>query len=198
MAAVGCGASAAEQTFSERDLLAIAATQAPVPHGMWTRHDYERPATYAVDKLPSHYDDDLMSPHAWAAFRDRVGDGDIVRGAYSTWRNENTFADAVQFLFRDSGEAHTAVTALIDTYKREGDPGFHVADVRRDGLGEDAWGWQVSSSRVVGAFYAWRRGNLVIFAFIDCGSGVDDRCDYDAAEAARAYAHALDEQARES
>ena len=112
------------------------------------------------------------------------------------WKDEDKLAHLVVWVLDTSADAHVVFAANNELSRAYGAK-YGVVDKAEkvDGLGDEAWRlWaQGNGSQVT---YHWRRDNLVIEAHIHC---YGDHCpDTDAAvdAAARAWADAIDQQAR--
>ena len=175
-AVAACGGSSGSENFTEEDVVQILDAAPPLPEGSsWT-------ADGALDQL------------SFAEFRkeveaERPGSKDIAQLAqagferrfHQAWASSGNSAVGAAVLFRDEAGADTGFEAL--QYLT---PGWFFAQPVSD-LGDEA----VSSHAEPGAVYMWRRGDVVLYAwmFRDRGSSFD----YDAA--ARAYADQLDQRA---
>jgi hypothetical protein len=91
------------------------------------------------------------------------------------------------FLFRTVPGARVGFRTLLPPNTQG------VTRLSTRGLGEQALGSH-SRSGDEGAYYFWRRANLVTFAFIQC----DGDCDFPAVSPARAYAYEIDARAKQS
>ena len=112
------------------------------------------------------------------------------------WQDDNKLAHLAVTALDTSADAHLVFAANNDASRAYGAE-YGVVDKAEnvDGLGDEAWRlW--AQGNVSQATYHWRRDNLVFEVHIRCFG--DDCPDTDAAvdAAARAWADAIDEQAR--
>ena len=127
-------------------------------------------------------------------FVDKLRKAGFQRGYTKSWSAGIAFAQA--FAFGSAPGAHAALRAF-QTYDRPSSLalwGRSAERVPAKGLGQEAWGAkQNDASGLIGAHYYWRRGNLVLAAYIECENG----CDF-AVRAARVYANAIDARAKQA
>ncbi len=205
VAAAACSGGTATRTYAEDDLLAIGATKPPLPKGQaWRGAPDGRLSPIILHDslfslLPNRRQPDtggLESPGRWW-LRELDGAG-LRRSHVEDWQTGDPFgstyasAESVLFLFRDANGAREAVDALIGAYEVSNDELLPLKEVSAVGLGEESGGWKVGSQSVFGSenvLFAWRRGNVVAAAFVEC------ECDFDVIESARAYADAIDAEA---
>jgi hypothetical protein len=112
------------------------------------------------------------------------------------WEDADKLANLVVGVFDTADDAHVHFLASNDLSRAYGAKfGFVARAEEVEGLGDEAWRlWAHGNGREV--TYHWRRENMVtevhVHCYGDCPSDVDE--DVDAA--ARAWADAIDEQAR--
>ena len=112
------------------------------------------------------------------------------------WKGEDKLAHLVVEVLDTSADAHVVFAANNDLSRAYGaEYGFVDKAEKVDGLGDEAWRlWAHGNGSQ--ATYHWRRANLVIEVHIHC---YGDDCPATVAAvdaAARAWADAIDEQAR--
>ena len=127
---------------------------------------------------------------AWPSFADesRVHDS----GAMSEWQDDDKLAHVDVGLYGSASAAHHAMpafNALSRRYARHG--GYILDEEGVSDLGDDAWRLQIGGNGPE-VTYHWRRRNLVLEAHMQCFG----TCPADFAAAARAWAEAIDSQAR--
>jgi hypothetical protein len=113
-------------------------------------------------------------------------------GAWSEWEDENKLAHVAVDLYRSASAAHQAMAplnALSRRYARRG--GYILGEEGLSDLGDDAWRLRIGGNGDE-VTYHWRRRNLVFEAHMQCFGA----CPADVAAAARAWAQAIDAQAR--
>ena len=117
-------------------------------------------------------------------------------GSGNHWEDSDKLANLVVAVFDTADDAHVHVLASNDLSQAYGAKFAFVARAEKvEGLGDEAWRlWAHGNGREV--TYHWRRENLVtevhVHCYGDCPSDVDE--DVDAA--ARAWADAIDDEAR--
>jgi hypothetical protein len=123
-------------------------------------------------------DDDWSSGNRWADFLDQ------------------RLANLVVTVFDTAADAHVAFLALNDLSRAYGAKyGFVVRAEKVDGPGDEAWRlWAHGNGRQV--TYNWRRDNLVTEVHVHCYGDCPSDMDADVDAAARAWAAAVDEEAR--
>ena len=112
--------------------------------------------------------------------------------AMSEWQDDNKLAHVAVERYRSASAARRAIgplNALSRRYARKG--GYILGEENVSGLGDDGWRLRIggNGSEVT---YHWRRRNLVFEAHMQCFGA----CPADFAAAARAWAEAIDAQAR--
>ena len=128
----------------------------------------------------------------YAAYRERL-DG-IPEGSEEgkRWQDGDKLGNLTVQVFDTPTDAELGFAAFNDLSRGWAEQYGYVTKAEEvDGLGDEAWVLLVSSNGR-GATYHWRRANLVIEAHVDC-HGV---CPADVDAAARAWADAIDEEAR--
>lgn len=110
------------------------------------------------------------------------------------WEDDDKLANLVVQVFPSAGEAHEWLPKFNRlTRKWTENPGFIVAkDEEVSDLGDEAWVLWVGGNGTQ-VTYHWRRGNLVVEAHVHCYGD----CPSDVDSAARAWADAIDEEARQ-
>ena len=117
-------------------------------------------------------------------------------GSSNKWIDDDKLANLVVGIFANPADAHVAFLASNDLSRAYGAKfGFVVKAEKVDGLGDEAWRlWAHGNGRQV--TYHWRRDNLGVEVHVhcygDCGPDTDANVD----AAARAWADAIDEEAR--
>jgi hypothetical protein len=111
------------------------------------------------------------------------------------WKDDDKVANLVVGVFDNPADAHVVFLASNDTSRAYGAKyGFVVKAETVDGLGDEAWRlWTHSNGREV--TYHWRRDNLVTEVHVYCHGDCPD-VDADVDAAARAWADAIDAEAR--
>ena len=112
--------------------------------------------------------------------------------AMSEWEDDDKLAHVDVELYRSASAAHDAMAAfnaLSRRYARQG--GYILGEEGVSDLGDDAWRLRIGGNGPE-ATYHWRRRNLVLEAHMHCFGA----CPADFAAAARAWAEAIDAQAR--
>jgi len=111
------------------------------------------------------------------------------------WRDEDKLANLVVQVFETATDAHVGFLASNDLSRAYGAKfGFVVKAGTVDGLGDEAWRlWAHGNGRQV--TYHWRRGNLATEVHVHCYGDCPD-ADTEVDAAARAWAEAIDEEAR--
>jgi hypothetical protein len=182
------------------------------PGGLYTAADVGRLANIAprtpgwpswpqepVPKQPSSESPEEAAARdpIYAEFRRRTA-GIKVRddwGSSNKWTDESKLGNLVVGVYDSEADAHVSFLASNDLSRAYGaEYGFVVKAEDVDGLGDEAWRlWAHGNGRQV--TYHWRRDNLDVEVHVHC---YGDCPDADAAvdEAARAWAEAVDEEAR--
>jgi hypothetical protein len=170
LAAGACGGSSASDNLTAEDVVRVLDAAPPLPEGWsWTADGALEQGSFEADR-PDTEDE--------AAQLAQAG---LERKFQQAWVSSGNSAYGEAVLFRDEAGADTGFDILQHLT-----PGWFFPQPVSD-LGDEA----VSSKAEPGAAYIWRRGDVVLFAwmFRDRGSPFD----YDAA--ARAYADELDQRA---
>jgi hypothetical protein len=174
-----CGGGGGDENFTQSDVLQILGTSPTKPAGSsWAKNGGTRQNSLAELRR------DVRRLGA-GAYKDEVEgltDAGYERGFTQEWTSRGTFAAGEATLFPDTSGAEKGFAFL-----QRLTPGWFLP-LPVEGLGDEA----VSSKGDLGAGYMWRRGNLLLAAWINRATG--PFFDYDAA--ARAYADKLDGQAR--
>jgi hypothetical protein len=97
--------------------------------------------------------------------------------------------DASVFLFRNTAGASSSFARLRRTLQKPGAVNQKVSNVAVAGLGSQAWGGHLTGAGEDSGIVLWRNGNVLVVTDMQC----DDKCDFDVAKAARAYATQIDE-----
>jgi hypothetical protein len=112
------------------------------------------------------------------------------------WVDDKKLANLVVEVFATAADAHVGFLAFNDLSRAYGAKyGVVVKAEKVDGLGDEAWRlWAHGNGREV--TYHWRRDNLLtevhVHCYGDCGPDLDTNVD----TAARAWANAVDQEAR--
>jgi hypothetical protein len=112
--------------------------------------------------------------------------------AWSEWEDDNKLAHVAVELYRSASAAHHGMApfnALSRRYARQG--GYILGEEGVSDLGDDAWRLRIGGNGDE-VTYHWRRSNLVFEAHMHCFGA----CPANFAAAARAWAEAIDAQAR--
>jgi hypothetical protein len=112
--------------------------------------------------------------------------------ALSEWEDDDKLAHVDVDLYGSASAAHNAMSAfnaLSRRYARQ--TGYILGEEGVSDLGDDAWRLRIGGNGPE-VTYHWRRRNLVLEAHMQCFG----RCPADFAAAARAWAEAIDAQAR--
>jgi hypothetical protein len=134
----------------------------------------------------------------FAAYRRKTAEIEVHDewGAHNKWEDDDKLANLVVGVLDTPADAHVAFTASNSLSRAYGARyGFVVKAEKVEGLGDEAWRlWTHSNGREV--TYHWRRDNLTVevhvFCFGDCQPDTDASVD----AAARAWADAIDKEAR--
>jgi hypothetical protein len=171
-----CGGGGGEENFTRSDVLRILDVAPTTPPGSsWTKDD-------GVQQISlEHYRQTLKSQPERKSEIDALADAGLRRGFKQGWASSGATAQGSATIFPDAAAAHKAFGPLQHLT-----PSWFLP-LPVEELGDEA----VSSRGDPGAIYMWRRGNLVLSAWMLRGSG--PAFDYEAA--ARAYADKLDERA---
>jgi hypothetical protein len=170
LAVAACGGNSGSENFTEEDVVQILTAAPPLPEGSsWTESGALERGSFEAERPDT---EDEVAELAQAG---------LERKFEQAWVSSGNSAYGEAVLFRDEAGAETGFDILQHLT-----PGWFFPQPVTD-LGDEA----VSSHAEPGAVYIWRRGDVVLFAwmFRDRGSSFD----YDAA--ARAYADQLDERA---
>ena len=117
-------------------------------------------------------------------------------GSYNKWRDEDKLANLVVGVFDTAADAHVSFLASNDLSRAYGAKyGFVVKAEMVGGLGDEAWRlWTHANGREV--TYHWRRDNVVTEVHVQCFGDCPPDVDANVDAAARAWADAIDEEAR--
>jgi hypothetical protein len=113
-------------------------------------------------------------------------------GAVSEWEDDDKLAHVDVGLYGSASAAHDAMpafNAVSRRYARQG--GYILGEEGVSDLGDDAWRLRIGGNGPE-VTYHWRRKNLVLEAHMQCFG----TCPTDFGAAARAWAEAIDAQAR--
>ena len=182
------------------------------PTGMYSAADVERLATLAPrtpgwppwpqepePKQPSSesVEEAAARDPIFAEYRRRTAD--IERhddwGSGNKWVDGDKLGNLVVEVLGTAADAHVAFLASNDLSRAYGDKyGFVVKAEKVDGLGDEAWRqWAHGNGSQV--TYHWRHDNLITEVHVHCYGNCPD-IDADVDAAARAWADAVDEEAR--
>ena len=116
-------------------------------------------------------------------------------GSGNKWVDDDKLGNLVVGVFDTAADAHVGFLASNELSRAYGAKyGFVVKAEKVDGLGDEAWRlWAHGHGREV--TYHWRRDNLVTEVHVHCYGDCPD-VDADVDAAARAWADAIDEEAR--
>lgn len=110
----------------------------------------------------------------------------------SKWKDGDKLANLVAQIYESDSSAHAGIERFNALSRGYGEKyGFITKDEGVNGLGDEAWRLWVGGSGTE-VTYHWRRGNLVVEAHVHCYGD----CPSDVDAAARAWADAIDEEAR--
>jgi hypothetical protein len=132
----------------------------------------------------------------YAEFRERTADLAVPEGddgdSYNKWKDDDKLANLVAAVYVSADDAHVGFLASNDLSLGYGDMyGSVIKAESVEGLGDEAWRlWASGNGTEV--TYHWRRDNLVVEAHVHCYGD----CPSDVDAAARAWANAIDEDAR--
>ena len=117
-------------------------------------------------------------------------------GSSNKWMDDDKLANLVVEVSDTAADAHVAFLASNDLSRAYGAKyGFVVKAEQVDGLGDEAWRlWTHSNGREV--TYHWRRDNLGVEVHVFCYGECEPDTDANVDAAARAWADAIDEEAR--
>jgi hypothetical protein len=185
----GCGADSKEQTFSARDLRRVGAVRPMTPGWGWPQDPIS-----PISETREHEDATTTDP-LHAALDRRLADAGFVRSEGQTWQDSTKLGHTAVFLFESASGAQTGLAAVRVFARRwaKRDAG-DFTDTPVDGLGEEAW--RIREDLPQGGeevTYEWRRANLELEVHIQC---LSVRCRSDIGRAARAWADAIDKEAR--
>jgi hypothetical protein len=192
---VGCsggGSSEPSGTYRTSDVERLA-NLAPQTPGWpaWPRQpEPKQPATESAEEAAAR-------DPIYAAYRQRTAEIEVQDewGSYSKWKDDDKLANLVVSVYDSSADAHVSFLASNDLSRGYGKQyGFVVKAETVEGLGDEAWRlWAHGNGRQV--TYHWRRDNLVTEVHVHCYGDCPD-VDADVDAAARAWADAIDEEAR--
>jgi hypothetical protein len=185
----GCaGSDTEERTFTAADAKRIAAVR-PVTPG-WSAWPQSPEKPRRSNKSPAEL---AAEDPIYAAYRARtleIGEG-LDEG--NRWRDDDKLANLVVSVLDTPVDAEVVFDASNDLARGYAERYGYVTKAEEvDGLGDQGWVLLVSSN-ARGATYHWRRANLVIEAHVDCHGA----CPWDVEPAARAWADAIDAEARD-
>jgi len=156
---------------------------APPPHE--SRHTKQIPAP-------------LHDPLADALNRQITAAGGVVASDGWRWQDRKKLGVTLAWLLESAAGAHTALAAerafQLGWVKRTVDGG-HFKDVPVERLGEEAWRIQSDFPGGQEVTFGWRRASLVLQIHIQC---IFQTCPSDIRKAGRAWADAIDKEARTS
>ena len=117
-------------------------------------------------------------------------------GSFNKWVDEDKLGNLVVGAFDTAADAHLSFLASNELSRAYGAKyGFVVRAEEVDGLGDEAWRlWTHSNGREV--TYHWRRDNLFTEVHVDCYGDCGPDLDANVDAAARAWADAIDQEAR--
>ena len=117
-------------------------------------------------------------------------------GSGNKWADADKLANLVVGISADAADAHVAFLAANDLSRAYAAKfGFVAKAEKVDGLGDEAWRlWSHWNGRQV--TYHWRRDNLGVEVHLHCYGVCGPDTDADVDAAARAWADAIDEEAR--
>ena len=117
-------------------------------------------------------------------------------GSGNKWVDDDKLGNLAIEAFETRADAHLAFLASNDLSRAYGAKyGFVVRAEKVDGLGDEAWRlWAHGNGRQV--TYHWRRDNLVTEVHVHCYGNCPPDTDTNVDAAARAWAAAIDEEAR--
>ena len=117
-------------------------------------------------------------------------------GSGNKWVDDNKLANLVVTVSDTPADAHVAFLASNDLSRAYGEQyGFVERAENVDGLGDEAWRlWTHWNGRQV--TYHWRRENLGVEVHVHCYGVCGPDTDANVNAAARAWASAIDEEAR--
>lgn len=184
--AAACGGSA-DRVYTPDDAGRIAEVSPTATGWTWPAAPEARSASTAVESDPGGSDDPVVAEYQ----RQTSGLTEVAEEG-ARWRDEDKLANLVVQVFESAADAETGLAALNAYAERSGErSGTVTKAAAADGPGDDAWVLWVGGSGTQ-VTYHWRRGNLVIEAHVHCYG----TCAGDVDEAARAWADAVDTEAR--
>jgi hypothetical protein len=170
-----CGGSST-QTYSEDDVSDILGPPSASAEGPWKARAR---TSVSLDELRTQ----LRAEGRSLGIADALASAGFTRVWEWEWTSRRgSSAGATANLFDDADGARDGFDPLQDITTN------WITPVQADELGDQA----VAGRSDAGAGYTWRRGNLVLAAFMFRGTGPA----FDYVAAARTYAHALDERAK--
>lgn len=184
----GCGGDGSDdRLFNAADAKRIASVRPVTPGwGPWPQSP-EKPRR--SNKSPEEL---AAEDPIFAAFRARTADIGERHDEGTRWRDDDKLANLVVDVSETPADAEVVLDAFNDLSRAYAEQYGHVTKAEEvDGLGDEAWVLLVSSNGR-GATYHWRRANLVIEAHVDCHGA----CPWDIEPGARAWAEAIDDEAR--
>jgi hypothetical protein len=188
-----CGSTPTPGEHSSGSLPAIVAPKPPLPAAKEWVSDFSQKVT--IDDLSHSLESGELSAlgpgsRTYVGKLKRAG----LQHLYVTSWSDGS-ASATAFLFLDPSGARAGLRALRSFSHRYD----RTARKRRDrdftpaGLGSDSWGTESRgrAGTVEAAYEAWRRGNLMIYAGMDCTGA----CAFDVVRAVHSYATTIDARA---
>jgi hypothetical protein len=183
----GCGSGGEQEQFTAADARRLANVR-PVTPGWspWPQRPEKQP------RSDSSAEELAANDPIYAAYRQSLHGIREGREESNRWRDHDKLGSLTAQVFDTPANAQTGFAALNQLSRGYAE---QYGDVTRaeevDGLGDDAW-VLLATSGARQATYHWRRANLVVEAHIDCHG----TCPSDVGAAARAWADAIDEEAR--
>jgi hypothetical protein len=184
----GCGGGneGQKRVFASADTARIATVRPVMPGWTWPQNPEKHLSSGSKTGAPSTdpFDVELRRQTA-----DVVSLGD----AANHWRDMHKLANLYVQVLASAAEAHKLM-APFNAYSRGlGDKFGHITkDEEVDGLGDEAWLLRAEGNGPE-VTYHWRRGNLVVEAYLQC-FGVSPA---DVGAATRAWVDAIDDATRE-
>ncbi len=182
-----CGCSGGEerkQLFTAADATRIANVEPATPGWDWPKN----PEKLLSDSSTESDSTDPLLVELKQQMADLVDIGE----AGNKWQDDDKLGNLHVGVFGSASDAHEAMAALNAFSRGWGEKsGVVTKDEDIDGLGDEAWLLWVGGSGTQ-VTYHWRRNNFVVEAHVHCFGS----CAGDVDAAARAWADAIDEEAR--